>query len=96
MTTTPPSEGTETKTLLHDLFNELATWQEAWRMGKADIHAHTRLSNAIERSQFGVEQIGIVINGLEFVPKAIMDQHIPFAVPPDTDVQAVYRIVEAS
>lgn len=36
------------------------------------------------------EQIGLLINDIEFVPQDIADQHMPFAVPPNVKVQAVF------
>jgi hypothetical protein len=35
-------------------------------------------------------QIGLLIDGHEFVPQDIVDKHTPFATPPGADVQAVY------
>lgn len=41
------------------------------------------------------EQVGLLINGIEFVPQDIVNEHMPFAVPPGVNVQAVFIEVEA-
>lgn len=37
------------------------------------------------------EQLGILIDGIEFIPLHVMRQHMPFAVPPGQEVVAVFR-----
>lgn len=41
-----------------------------------------------------MKAIGILVNGVEFIPMNIVEQHIPFAVPPGQDVQTVYIVPE--
>lgn len=36
------------------------------------------------------EQVGLLIDGVEFIPLDIVRKHLPFAAPPDVKVQAVY------
>lgn len=40
------------------------------------------------------EWIGLLYNGIEFIPKDIVAAHLPFATPPGTDLIAVYRLVD--
>jgi hypothetical protein len=35
-------------------------------------------------------QVGLLLNGAEFIPQDIAERHMPFAAPPDVKVQAVY------
>jgi hypothetical protein len=38
----------------------------------------------------GFVQVGLLVNGAEFIPQDIAERHMPFAAPPDVKVQAVY------
>lgn len=58
--------------------------------------AHTLAERLVEHVvlRANVEQLGLLIDGTEFVPQAIVEKHMPFATPPGTLVDAVFRIVE--
>lgn len=37
-----------------------------------------------------MRRAGIIVNGIEFIPADIVDQHTPFAVPPSMTVEYVW------
>lgn len=38
--------------------------------------------------------VGLLIGDDEFVPEAIVEQHLPFAAPSDTQIRGVYALPE--
>jgi len=39
-----------------------------------------------------MRQLGYLINGIEFIPQAIVDQHIPFGQAPDQTIEVVWSM----
>jgi hypothetical protein len=42
-----------------------------------------------------MRRLGLLINGIEFVPAAIVDKHTPFGVPPGMEVEVAWTLSEA-